>query len=87
MMTDAFTVLPNGVTVCPDGSAFFVAEVPVDPPTRDPIMWNPWNKVVQDHRDGTIDHDRTNEERAARGLRTPWAPDFADEEVHEAPVW
>ena len=25
-----------------------------------PIKWNPYNKVVQDHRDGTIDYEATN---------------------------
>lgn len=73
-------------TILPDGSAFFVAEVPTGPPTGDPIKWNPWNKVVQDHRDGTIDHERTNVERAKRGLPTPWTPQMADVEVHERPV-
>jgi hypothetical protein len=73
-------------TILPDGSAFFIAEVPVDPPTDNPIKWNPWNKVVQDHRDGTIHHDLTNTEREKRGLPTPWTPDMADTEVHQAPV-
>ena len=48
------------------------------------IMWNPGNKVVQDHRDGTVYHDLTNSERAARGLPTPWTPEMALTEVHEA---
>ena len=72
-------------TVLPDGSAFFVAEV--GEPRADPICWNPWNKVVQDHRDGTIHHDLTNKERAARGLPTPWTAAMADVEVHQRPVF
>lgn len=68
----------------PDGSAFFVAEV--GEPRPDPICWNPYNKVVQDHRDGTIDHEATNRERAARGLPVPWTPALGDIEVHEKPV-
>jgi hypothetical protein len=70
----------------PDGSAFFVDEVPVGPNLSDPIKWNPWNKVVQDHRDGTILHAETNVERAKRGLPTPWTPDMADAEVWQPPV-
>lgn len=38
-----------------------------------PIRWNPFNKVVQDHRDGSIYIDRTNRERAKRGLPVPWS--------------
>lgn len=67
----------------PDGSGFFVVQVDTaKPDTRDPVMWNPWNKVVQDHRDGTIHHDRTNAERAKRGLPVPWTPEMADVEMH-----
>lgn len=65
----------------------FVAEVPTGPPTDDPIKWNPWNKVVQDHRDGSIHMERTNIERAVRGLPVPWTPAMADEEVHEKAVF
>jgi hypothetical protein len=36
-----------------------------------PVKWNPYNKVVQDHRDGTIDYGATNRERAKRGLPVP----------------
>lgn len=78
--------LPDGTTILPDGSAFFVAEVPTGPNTDDPIKWNPWNKVVQDHRDGTILHDLTNIERAKRGLPTPWTPEMANAEVRQAPI-
>lgn len=76
----------------PDGSGFFTAEIDTSPEAiaaqaaRDPVCWNPWNKVVQDHRDGTIDHARTNAERAARGLPVPWTPEMAETEVHERPV-
>lgn len=79
--------LNNGVTVLPDGSAFFVAEVSVEPRIGSTVYWNPYNKVVQDHRDGTIYHEWTNSARMARGLPVPWTPDIADREVHEAPVW
>lgn len=73
-------------TILPDGSAFFIAEVPVDIPPHDPIKWNPWNKVVQDHRDGTIHDDLTNAARAERGLPVPWTPEMADIEVHQVPI-
>jgi hypothetical protein len=71
----------------PDGSGFFIAETSAEPDTRDPIMWNPWNKVVQDHRDGTIHHDLTNEARTSRGLPTPWVPAFGDTEPFQPPVF
>ncbi len=75
------------ITVLPDGSGFFVAEIdPNATEPDDPVYWNPGNKVVQDHRDGTIDHDRTNAERAKRGLPVPWTPEMADREVHEPPI-
>ena len=54
---------------------------------NDPVMWNPYNKVVQDHRDGTIHEGRTNVERQFRALPTPWTPRIADIEVREAPVF
>ena len=59
----------------PDGSGFFVAEVDtsVQPPD-DPVYWNPYNGVVQNHETGEIDEERTNEGREKRGLRTPWFP-------------
>lgn len=70
--------------VLPDGSGFFVSEV--GEPRPDPICWNPWNKVVQDHRDGTIHHDLTNIEREARGLPVPWTPAMGDTEPLEKPI-
>jgi len=72
--------------VLPDGSAFFIAEVSTEPNTDDPVKWNPWNKVVQDHRDGTIHHVATNEARRQRGLPTPWTPDIAESEVNQEPI-
>ena len=51
----------------------------------DGVFWNPYNKVVQDHRDGTIHHERTNQERALRGLPTPWKPELGDVECRQAP--
>jgi hypothetical protein len=65
-------------SILPDGSAFFVEEVPVGPNLSDPIKWNPWNKVVQDHRDGTVHHELTNVARQARGLPAPWTPGIDD---------
>lgn len=74
-------------TILPDGSAFFVADVPTGPNESEPIKWNPWNKVVQDHRDGTVHHDLTNVARAKRGLPVPWTPGMADEECRQAPTF
>lgn len=68
-------------TKLPDGSAFFVAAVPCGPNRSKPVKWNPYNRVVQDHRDGTIDHARTNIERAKRGLPVPWTPAIGKKEV------
>ncbi len=70
----------------PDGSGFFVAEIDTSAPNDNPIKWNPWNKVVQDHRDGTIHHDATNAERAKRGLTVPWMPEMGDTEARQAPI-
>ncbi len=50
------------------------------------IKWNPFNKVVQDHRDGVIDHRLTNIERAKRGLPVPWTPKLAESEVSEPEI-
>jgi hypothetical protein len=68
---------------------FFVAMVDAERfgPVPDPISWNPYNKVVQDHRDGTIDREKTDCERASRGLPTPWMPSMGDVEVHQPPVY
>lgn len=85
--------MENGCTVMPDGSGFFVMDIDTSPEAiaaqrvSDPVKWNPFNKVVQDHRDGTLHVDATNVERALRGLPTPWTPEMADTEVHQAPVW
>jgi hypothetical protein len=68
---------------------FFVAMVDTAMigPAPDPVMWNPYNKVVQDHRDGTVDREATDRERAARGLPVPWMPAFGEVEVHQLPAW
>ncbi len=75
----------NGVAELPDGSGFFIATVGAGPP-HPRVCWNPYNKVVQDHQDGTIDHEATDRERSARGLPTPWTPATGKVEVHEAPA-
>jgi hypothetical protein len=64
-----------------------VAEVETGIRDDNPVKWNPFNKVVQDHRDGTIDVKATNRERRRRGLKTPWSAALADAEVRQAPVW
>jgi hypothetical protein len=51
------------------------------------IKWNPYNKVVQDHRDGTVHQGLTDHERSKRDLRVPWYPGLASEEVHWPPIY
>jgi hypothetical protein len=70
----------------PDGSGFFIAEIDTSAPTAPPICWNPWSKVVQDHRDGVIHHRETNIERAKRGLPVPWRPEFGETEPFQPPI-
>ncbi len=41
--------------------------MPPEPPA-DSVFWNPYNGVVQDHRDGTVIQPDTDKERAKRGL-------------------
>lgn len=41
--------------------------MPPEPPD-DSVFWNPYNGVVQDHRDGTVIQPDTDKERAKRGL-------------------
>jgi hypothetical protein len=52
----------------------------------DAVYWNPYNKVVQDHRDGTIYEATTNVVRERLGLRVPWTPEFGRQEVKDRPV-
>ena len=80
------------ITPLPDQSGFFIGEV-LDKPRQGNIpgvhpavMWNPFNKVVQDHRDGTIHFELTDVFRADRGLPVPCNPLMADTETREAPV-
>jgi len=51
------------------------------PPPKPPIHWNPGNKVVQDHRDGTIIQPDTDIERAKRGLPVPWHASMGEVET------
>ena len=45
------------------------------------VYWNPFNKVVCDHRDGTIVHLLTNMARAENSLPVPWTPEIGKKEV------
>lgn len=74
------------ITKLPDGSGFFIVEFDSTVPPGDPIHWNSGNKVVQDHRDGTIHHDLTNIERAKRGLPVPWTPEMSDKETRQSDI-
>ena len=53
---------------------------------QEATKWNPANKVVQDHRDGRVDHSRTNIERKKRGLPVPWEPWMAEMEMKGSPI-
>jgi len=51
------------------------------------IRWNPYNKVVQDHKNGAIYLYMTDIARKKRGLPTPWNPDMAIKDVKDPPVY
>jgi hypothetical protein len=65
---------------CPGGRQTIYRELP------EPVYWNPYNKVVQDHRDGTIYESATNAVRQSLGLRVPWLPEFGEEECRQPAV-
>jgi len=70
------------ITILPDGSAFFVADIDTskDMTKVNPIHWNCGNKVVHDHRNGDIIQPDTDIERAKRGLPVPWKPEYGETE-------
>ena len=63
---------------CPNGRQSIYVESP-----HPAVYWNPFNKVVQDHRDSTIHHTYTNRVREAKGLPVPWTPEMAEKECRE----
>ena len=50
------------------------------------VYWNPYNKVVQDHRDGTIYESATNAVRIKLGLPVPWLPEFGEQECRQPAI-
>lgn len=50
------------------------------------VYWNSFNKVVQDHRDGTIYESATNAVRLKVGLPVPWSSDIGEQEVRQPAV-
>lgn len=52
-----------------------------------PVRWNPYSKVVCDHRTGTTYLDETNAVRESLGLPTPWTSALAEKECHQKPVF
>ena len=74
------------MTILPDGSAFFVCDIDTSKKPGNPIHWNPGNKVVHDHRDGSIIQPDTDIERAKRGLPVPWTPAMADIESQQPDI-
>lgn len=67
-------------------SMFILQQGTITAIPSDSAYWNPYNKVFQDHRDGTIIPVINDMARATRGLPTPWAPEMAEKEVSEPPV-
>lgn len=65
---------------CPGGRLTIYREA------HEAVYWNPYNKVVQDHRDGTIYEPATNAVRQKLGLPVPWVAAFGDEETRQPPV-
>lgn len=55
-------------------------------PTR-AMRWNPFTKVVQDHRNGTVDVQATDAVREAKNLPVPWTPELSESEAHMKPVF
>jgi len=68
------------------GSTLPITDPPL-PLAAGEFLWNPFNKVCQDHRDGTVDQRLTDFERARRGLPIPWTPALALEELKQGPVY
>jgi hypothetical protein len=66
---------------CPNGRKSVYVRSP-----HPAVYWNPYNKVVQDHRDGTIHREATDLEREARGLPIPWKPEYGDVECRQPEV-
>ena len=56
-------------------------------PMPESVYWNPYNKVVQDHRDGTIYENATNAVREKLGLKVPWSSRLGRREVKERAVY
>jgi hypothetical protein len=63
------------------------AMVDTSDPIDHPIKWNPWNKVVQDHRDGMILPLATELARRKRGLPVPWTREIGAAECRQPAVW
>lgn len=50
------------------------------------VCWNPYSKVVQDYKDGTIYEEATNCVRSFLKLSIPWQSKFKDQEINESPI-
>jgi hypothetical protein len=71
---------------CPRPDQWTSAQIPWDRKTMykakpESVYWNPYNRVVCDHRDGTIYQVPTDIERAKRGLQVPWSSELANLEI------
>lgn len=52
----------------------------------DAVKWNPFHKIVMDHRNGQVYESATNAERAKRKLPTPWRLEMLAREMETPPV-
>lgn len=62
------------------------SKIKITDANNNPVKWNPYNKVVLDHRNGSIDLNATNIERAKRNLIVPWTKEIGEKEIKEAPI-
>jgi hypothetical protein len=69
-----------------NGTLGGISVVRHDGDEKNPVRWNPWNKVVQDHRNGTIHHAATDRERRNRGLPS-WSQSLFLKECRQPPVF
>lgn len=52
-----------------------------------PVKWNPFNKVVQDHNTGAVDIAETDIIRQKLGLPIPWEPKMVQFELQLPPIY
>jgi hypothetical protein len=78
--------MTNGEVVVVQSEAKYNGQIAYINTEDSPVKWNPFNKVVLDHRNGSIDIPATNAERTKRGLPVPWSPEIGEKEIKETPI-